>query len=91
MSKYSAGQNDNGYLLSLQLEAPGEGRASGAHMISAARVPADRPVRIAFSLNDAPGTVCSRGEGCPPELSPHFEIPWTMSKIACLRDLMRSV
>ncbi|XP_060226671.1 MAP3K7 C-terminal-like protein isoform X2 [Meriones unguiculatus] len=35
------------------LEDPGEGRASGAHMISTARVPADKPVRIAFSLNDA--------------------------------------
>ncbi|VTJ69750.1 Hypothetical predicted protein [Marmota monax] len=37
-----------------ELEDPGEGRASGAHMISTARVPADKPVRIAFSLNDAP-------------------------------------
>ncbi|KAK7815682.1 hypothetical protein U0070_015611 [Myodes glareolus] len=37
-----------------QLEDPGEGRASGAHMISTARVPADKPVRIAFSLSDAP-------------------------------------
>ncbi|XP_038200868.1 MAP3K7 C-terminal-like protein isoform X2 [Arvicola amphibius] len=37
-----------------KLEDPGEGRASGAHMISTARVPADKPVRIAFSLSDAP-------------------------------------
>ncbi|EHB03089.1 TAK1-like protein [Heterocephalus glaber] len=36
-----------------ELEDPGEDRASGAHMISTARVPADKPVRIAFSLNDA--------------------------------------
>ncbi|XP_062031750.1 MAP3K7 C-terminal-like protein isoform X2 [Lepus europaeus] len=36
-----------------QLEDPGEGEGSGAHMISTARVPADKPVRIAFSLNDA--------------------------------------
>lgn len=59
--------------LSLQLEDPGEGRASGAHMISTARVPADKPVRIAFSLNDAPGTICSRGEG-PPNTSRIFTI-----------------
>uniref|UniRef100_A0A8I3W899 MAP3K7 C-terminal like n=2 Tax=Callithrix jacchus TaxID=9483 RepID=A0A8I3W899_CALJA len=36
-----------------ELEDPGEGGGSGAHMISTARVPADKPVRIAFSLNDA--------------------------------------
>ncbi|XP_007941708.2 MAP3K7 C-terminal-like protein [Orycteropus afer afer] len=36
-----------------ELEDPGEDQASGAHMISTARVPADKPVRIAFSLNDA--------------------------------------
>lgn len=41
--------------LVLQLEDPGEGRGSGAHMLSAARVPADRPVRIAFSLGQASG------------------------------------
>nr|XP_055135384.1 MAP3K7 C-terminal-like protein isoform X3 [Symphalangus syndactylus] len=37
----------------MQLEDPGEGGGSGAHMISTARVPADKPVRIAFTLNDA--------------------------------------
>nr|XP_004654454.2 MAP3K7 C-terminal-like protein [Jaculus jaculus] len=37
-----------------ELEDPGEDRASGAHMISTASVPADKPVRIAFSLNDTP-------------------------------------
>uniref|UniRef100_G1QAS9 Uncharacterized protein n=1 Tax=Myotis lucifugus TaxID=59463 RepID=G1QAS9_MYOLU len=36
-----------------QLEDPGDGRGSGAHMLSTARVPADRPVRIAFSLGQA--------------------------------------
>ncbi|GAB5576320.1 MAP3K7 C-terminal-like protein isoform X4 [Prionailurus iriomotensis] len=36
-----------------QLEDPGEGQGSGAHMISTARVPADKPVRIAFSLDNA--------------------------------------
>ncbi|XP_032209499.1 MAP3K7 C-terminal-like protein isoform X3 [Mustela erminea] len=35
------------------LEDPGEGQGSGAHMISTARVPADKPVRIAFSLDNA--------------------------------------
>lgn len=45
--------SDNGSLLSLQLEDPGEGQGSGAHMISTARVPADKPVRIAFSLDNA--------------------------------------
>ncbi|CAD7693534.1 MAP3K7 C-terminal-like protein isoform X1 [Vulpes vulpes] len=35
------------------LEDPGEGQDSGAHMISTARVPADKPVRIAFSLDNA--------------------------------------
>lgn len=36
-----------------ELEDPGEDPGSGAHMISTARVPADKPVRIAFSLSDA--------------------------------------
>uniref|UniRef100_A0ABI7XC97 MAP3K7 C-terminal like n=5 Tax=Felidae TaxID=9681 RepID=A0ABI7XC97_FELCA len=36
-----------------ELEDPGEGQGSGAHMISTARVPADKPVRIAFSLDNA--------------------------------------
>ncbi|KAI4579331.1 hypothetical protein MJG53_001204 [Ovis ammon polii x Ovis aries] len=36
-----------------ELEDPEEGQGSGAHMISTARVPADKPVRIAFSLDNA--------------------------------------
>ncbi|KAB0407276.1 hypothetical protein E2I00_008804, partial [Balaenoptera physalus] len=36
-----------------QLEDQEEGQGSGAHMISTARVPADKPVRIAFSLDNA--------------------------------------
>ncbi|XP_032332455.1 MAP3K7 C-terminal-like protein isoform X1 [Camelus ferus] len=35
------------------LEDPEEGQGSGAHMISTASVPADQPVRIAFSLDHA--------------------------------------
>ncbi|KAM9089746.1 MAP3K7 C-terminal-like protein isoform 2-T2 [Megaptera novaeangliae] len=35
------------------LEDQEEGQGSGAHMISTARVPADKPVRIAFSLDNA--------------------------------------
>lgn len=50
-------------LLSLQLEDPGEGRGSGAHMISTARVPADRPVSIAFSLDHASGARSGEGRG----------------------------
>ncbi|KAB0345784.1 hypothetical protein FD754_022710 [Muntiacus muntjak] len=37
------------------MEDPEEGQGSGAHMISTARVPADKPVRIAFSLDNAAG------------------------------------
>lgn len=55
--------SDNGSPLSLQLEDPGEGQGSGAHMISTARVPADKPVRIAFSLDNASGKLCTRGGG----------------------------
>ncbi|KAG8518483.1 hypothetical protein J0S82_004413, partial [Galemys pyrenaicus] len=36
-----------------ELEDSGEGRGSGAHMISTARVAAEKPVRIAFSLDNA--------------------------------------
>ncbi|MEJ1283024.1 Map3k7 C-terminal like [Cricetulus griseus] len=54
-----------------QLEDPGEGRASGAHMISTARVPADKPVRIAFSLNDAPDDTPS--EDAVPLVFPELE------------------
>uniref|UniRef100_A0A6I8P1Z9 MAP3K7 C-terminal like n=1 Tax=Ornithorhynchus anatinus TaxID=9258 RepID=A0A6I8P1Z9_ORNAN len=37
-----------------ELDRSEESAASGAHMIPTARVAAHRPVRIAFSLNDAP-------------------------------------
>ncbi|XP_037380414.1 MAP3K7 C-terminal-like protein isoform X1 [Talpa occidentalis] len=42
------------------LEDSGEGRGSGAHMISTARVAAEKPVRIAFSLDNA-------SDDAPPE------------------------
>lgn len=41
----------------LQLEQTSKSIDSSAHMITTARVPADKPVRIAFSLSDSPGTV----------------------------------
>uniref|UniRef100_A0A8C0V0Z4 MAP3K7 C-terminal like n=2 Tax=Cyanistes caeruleus TaxID=156563 RepID=A0A8C0V0Z4_CYACU len=39
---------------SKQLEQTSKSIDSSAHMITTARVPADKPVRIAFSLNDSP-------------------------------------
>ncbi|XP_039376220.1 MAP3K7 C-terminal-like protein isoform X3 [Mauremys reevesii] len=36
---------------------------SSAHMITTARVPADKPVRIAFSLNDSPDVVLFANHG----------------------------
>ncbi|NWY33212.1 M3KCL protein, partial [Pheucticus melanocephalus] len=38
----------------LQLEQTSKSIDSSAHMITTARVPADKPVRIAFSLNESP-------------------------------------
>ncbi|KAM7180259.1 MAP3K7 C-terminal-like protein isoform 2-T5 [Macrochelys suwanniensis] len=38
----------------MQLEHADKHVGSSAHMITTARVPADKPVRIAFSLNDSP-------------------------------------
>ncbi|KAF3820487.1 hypothetical protein GH733_013663 [Mirounga leonina] len=46
-------ENSKARLQVEELEDPGEGQSSGAHMISTARVPADKPVRIAFSLDNA--------------------------------------
>ncbi|XP_025057112.1 MAP3K7 C-terminal-like protein isoform X2 [Alligator sinensis] len=43
-----------------ELEHTGKNLGSSAHMITTARVPADKPVRIAFSLNDSP-------DDAPPE------------------------
>ncbi|ELK15927.1 TAK1-like protein, partial [Pteropus alecto] len=51
-----------------ELEDPGEGRGSGAHMISTTRVPADKPVRIAFSLDNA-------SDDTPPEDSSPLVFP----------------
>ncbi|KAM9205521.1 MAP3K7 C-terminal-like protein isoform 1-T1 [Mergus octosetaceus] len=39
---------------SKQLEQTSKSIGSSAHMITTARVPADKPVRIAFSLNETP-------------------------------------
>ncbi|XP_010225584.1 PREDICTED: MAP3K7 C-terminal-like protein isoform X2 [Tinamus guttatus] len=39
---------------SKQLEQTSKSVDSSAHMITTARVPADKPVRIAFSLNESP-------------------------------------
>ncbi|XP_063249688.1 MAP3K7 C-terminal-like protein isoform X3 [Prinia subflava] len=39
---------------SKQLEQTSKSIDSSAHMITTARVPADKPIRIAFSLNDSP-------------------------------------
>jgi len=41
----------------LQLEQTSKSIGSSAHMITTARVPADKPVRIAFSLDESPGTI----------------------------------
>ncbi|NXC43106.1 M3KCL protein, partial [Penelope pileata] len=38
----------------LQLEQPSKSIGSSAHMITTARVPADKPVRISFSLDESP-------------------------------------
>ena len=75
-------------LLSLQLEDPEEGQGSGAHMISTARVPADKPVRIAFSLDSAAGMLCSE-EKRPPTTTPPAaflpsSFPRSVFKNACL-------
>ncbi|NXG67112.1 M3KCL protein, partial [Hemiprocne comata] len=43
----------------LQLEQTSKSIDSSAHMITTARVPADKPVRIAFSLNDSPDDASS--------------------------------
>ncbi|KAF5927567.1 hypothetical protein HPG69_016206 [Diceros bicornis minor] len=50
------------------MEDPGEGQGAGAHMISTARVPADKPVRIAFSLDNA-------SDDTPPEDAIPLEFP----------------
>ncbi|XP_064922158.1 MAP3K7 C-terminal-like protein isoform X2 [Columba livia] len=44
---------------SKQLEQTSKSIDSSAHMITTARVPADKPVRIAFSLNDSPDDASS--------------------------------
>ncbi|XP_040083618.1 MAP3K7 C-terminal-like protein isoform X1 [Oryx dammah] len=54
--------------LHTNLEDPEEGQGSGAHMISTARVPADKPVRIAFSLDNA-------ADDTPPEDTIPLDFP----------------
>ncbi|KAB0355294.1 hypothetical protein FD755_021802 [Muntiacus reevesi] len=60
--------------LHTNLEDPEEGQGSGAHMISTARVPADKPVSIAFSLDNAAGMLCSEEKRppTPPRLLPSY-------------------
>ncbi|PKU42051.1 hypothetical protein llap_7651 [Limosa lapponica baueri] len=65
-----------------ELEQTSKNIDSSAHMITTARVPADKPVRIAFSLNDSPDDASS--ENFPlafPELDQQLQLVMQFSQV----------